>query len=109
MRASKLSIEELEIEGIILEIHFVYYKGRQGQRDSLAGIPGAGPALEPDEPAEIEIYEVYHKEEAITELLSELILLKIETKLYQLISEEIQSTEWDRWEARHNQKGELIA
>lgn len=32
-----------------------YHKGHRGARDSLGGVLGAGPQLEPDEPAEFEI------------------------------------------------------
>jgi hypothetical protein len=33
----------------------VFYPARRGARDSLCGKAGAGPALEPDEPASIEV------------------------------------------------------
>jgi hypothetical protein len=38
---------------VIAEV--TYRKAHRGARDSLCGIRGAGPQLEPDEPAEIEI------------------------------------------------------
>lgn len=39
-------------------IDFTYYPPTRGARDSLGGKRGAGPPLEPDEPAEIEINSV---------------------------------------------------
>lgn len=43
---------ETEVE---LEISYTYHRARSGARDSLGGRRGAGPPLEPDEPASIEI------------------------------------------------------
>lgn len=40
---------------IIVLVKYSYYGGCRGQRDSLCGRAGAGPALEPDEPASVEI------------------------------------------------------
>ena len=33
----------------------IFHKAHRGARDSCGGVPGAGPPLEPDEPATIEI------------------------------------------------------
>jgi len=46
------------IVGIELEYHRAY----RGARDSLCGVLGAGPALEPDEQAELEIESVINTE-----------------------------------------------
>jgi hypothetical protein len=40
------------------EITFDYQRARRGARDSLGGIRGAGPPLEPDEPESVEITSV---------------------------------------------------
>jgi len=55
--------------GIELEVEYRYYKGYHGAHDSFGGKAGAGPALEPDEPPEIELVEVLHKNESILELI----------------------------------------
>jgi hypothetical protein len=38
-----------------LEVRFTYHRAIRGQRDSLGGVRGAGPPLEPDEPAMVEV------------------------------------------------------
>jgi hypothetical protein len=45
---------------VIAEV--TYHKAHRGARDSLCGVRGAGPQLEPDEPAEIEIGSVTDSE-----------------------------------------------
>lgn len=42
-------------------VHFTHYPGCRGARDSLCGVRGAGPPLEPDEDPEIEITQVLDK------------------------------------------------
>src|SRR2546421_11371189 len=39
-------------------VEYTYHRTCRGQRDSLGGVRGAGPPLEPDEPASIEIVSV---------------------------------------------------
>jgi hypothetical protein len=46
---------ERDDEEIKLEITYSSYAGCRGARDSLGGKRGAGPPLEPDEPASMEI------------------------------------------------------
>lgn len=41
-----------------LEVRYTFYPACQGARDSLGGVRGAGPPLEPDEPASVEIDDV---------------------------------------------------
>jgi hypothetical protein len=36
------------------DVEFEYHRAHRGERDSCGGVRGAGPALEPDEPAELE-------------------------------------------------------
>lgn len=51
------TIIALEIDGETSEyyIEYEYYRACRGARDSLGGMPGAGPPLEPDEPEHCEI------------------------------------------------------
>jgi hypothetical protein len=42
-------------EPLTVTVTYSYHRAYRGQRDSLSGIPGAGPPLEPDEPEHIEI------------------------------------------------------
>ena len=50
----------IEVEDITVsvEVEYSYTKGCRGARDSLCGVRGAGPPLEPDEPPEVEILKV---------------------------------------------------
>jgi hypothetical protein len=50
-RENQLTGEITEHE---VEVEFAYHRAYRGQRDSLCGVRGAGPALEPDEPANCE-------------------------------------------------------
>jgi hypothetical protein len=43
---------------IPVQVEFLAWKGSKGLRDSLCGIRGAGPQLEPDEPGGVEIESV---------------------------------------------------
>ena len=45
-------------ESIEVEVEYSFSKGRRGARDSLGGVHGAGPPLEPDDPPKIEIRSV---------------------------------------------------
>lgn len=46
-------VDGQEVE-ISVECEFAYHKAVRGARDSIGGVRGAGPALEPDEPASME-------------------------------------------------------
>jgi hypothetical protein len=50
-------IESLEFD-IDVEVSYVYHRAYKGARDSIGGVRNAGPPLEPDEPAYIEITSV---------------------------------------------------
>ncbi len=83
---TKAIIGKYEILGdadveIPIDVEYSYYKGSKGARDSLGGIPGAGPALEPDEPASIEIESVFDKNGCEIELTDKE-LEKIEQKIW---------------------------
>ena len=56
-----ITIEREPEEGQFLEIEvecrFEYHAACRGARDSCGGVLGAGPQLEPDEPAMLEFYE----------------------------------------------------
>ena len=45
---------EREDEEIEVECVFCFHPASRGQRDSCGGVPGAGPPLEPDEPASLD-------------------------------------------------------
>ena len=46
--------DEADIIELEAEVEFEHHRGHRGSRDSCGGVAGAGPALEPDEPAELE-------------------------------------------------------
>ena len=52
--------EAVTVKGIELLVKFDYCRAHKGARDSLGGVRGAGPPLEPDEPESIEINEVFY-------------------------------------------------
>jgi hypothetical protein len=72
------------INGIELEVEATFSKASHGARDSLNGIPNAGPPLEPDEPAMWEIDSIKHKGEDISNIVGDVIY----EKLYDLIERE---------------------
>ena len=51
----------LERDGneIEVQVHYTYYPASKGKRDSLCGRRNAGPLLEPDEPAFVDIEMVF--------------------------------------------------
>jgi hypothetical protein len=58
MSATFKTTIEKDGEDCPVEVEYSYTKGCRGSRDSLGGVRGAGPPLEPDEPPEIEIVSV---------------------------------------------------
>jgi hypothetical protein len=54
----KTTIERDDIE-FPVTVEYNYYPGCKGARDSLGGVRGAGPPLEPDDPPELEILHVW--------------------------------------------------
>lgn len=50
-----ISAITIDDEDVPIEIDFVYYPPERGARDSLGGKTGAGPPLEPDTPADMEV------------------------------------------------------
>lgn len=54
-------IDSIKIDGIPCQIEVYITAGCRGSRDSLGGIPNAGPPLEPDDPDEFEITEIYDR------------------------------------------------
>ena len=49
---------EISINNVDLTVSYEYHRACKGAMDSLGGIIGAGPPLEPDEPAYVEICSV---------------------------------------------------
>ena len=49
---------ERDGEDVPVTVEYTYHRATRGARDSLCGIRGAGPPLEPDEPAWAEIDKV---------------------------------------------------
>lgn len=66
-----------------ITVEFKYYSGCRGARDSLGGIRGAGPPLEPDDPPEIEILKTFNTETGHE--------VELSSKEYDLVLEEC----WD--------------
>lgn len=48
----------IDVDEATYEVEWTYHPPVRGARDSLGGVWGAGPPLEPDEPAEVEIVDV---------------------------------------------------
>lgn len=69
-----------------------YHKAHRGARDSLCGVRGAGPQLEPDEPAEIEIGTVTDSEGNEIDVSKEL-----EERIYEEANEAIENAKEDRF------------
>ncbi len=46
-------------EGVDVCVTWNYYPAIRGQRDSLCGVRGAGPPLEPDDPEQLEFREAH--------------------------------------------------
>lgn len=53
----------LERDGkeLAVVVHYTFWPGCRGARDSIGGVPNAGPPLEPDEPPSVEIERVTDK------------------------------------------------
>jgi len=65
-----MSIISIEVDGVSLLVEYTYHKASRGARDSLGGIAGAGPPLEPDEPESVDVESV-RSDDDIQGLLSE--------------------------------------
>lgn len=81
----KLSMDVTVLDADI-EVDYKFYKGRRGARDSFMGRAGAGPQLEPDEPAEVEIESIklFGKEIEV----SDKSLMEIEEAIMESLEEE---------------------
>lgn len=84
-------IREVNINGadcetvVSIDVEYTYHPAHRGKRDSLMGKRGAGPQLEPDEPAHIEIEIAIDRETGndidLTEREEERIIEEISTSL----------------------------
>ncbi len=70
---------------IPITVEYSYFKGCRGSRDSLGGIRGAGPPLEPDEPPSIEIERALDSDGCEIEL-SDKEQKRIEAEIWEQIS-----------------------
>jgi hypothetical protein len=79
-----------------IEVFYTYHRACRGQRDSCCGVRGAGPPLEPDEPAMVEVDRAmmhdptFHDRAAMTDVwdqLSEKQQERIEEECLQATSE----------------------
>ena len=75
---------------VIAEV--TYHKAHRGARDSLCGVRGAGPQLELDEPAEIEIGSVTDSEGNEIDVDK-----KLEERIYEEANEAIENAKEDRF------------
>jgi hypothetical protein len=75
-------------EEIDIIVEYTFYKGCRGSRDSLGGIRGAGPPIEPDEPAMVEIEFVRRKGDNLAIELTDSELVDIEGEIMDMIGEE---------------------
>ncbi|SRR6266550_294875 len=58
MSAFTTTIMDSDGNDVPVVVEYTYHRACRGQRDSLGGVRGAGPLLEPDESASIEIVSV---------------------------------------------------
>lgn len=96
---------------IEVEVTYQFHRGSHGARDSIAGIRGAGPPLEPDEPASVEIHsavdlatkeEVVLTEEETSQLEQE--ALEYQESLEQAAAEERAESDAETERNYHNEQ-----
>jgi len=75
-----MATTEITINDVVLTVEYTYNKAYRGQRDSLGGISGAGPPIEPDEPASIDIESITAVGD-IADFISDKMIEKIEEKI----------------------------
>jgi hypothetical protein len=73
----------ITLDGIEFDVDYTYSPPYRGARDSLNGVRGAGPPLEPDEDEEVEINYVFHAGEDIYDFLSEETFRRIEEAIFE--------------------------
>jgi hypothetical protein len=84
-------ITTFTINGIELEVEATFSKAFSGSKDSLNGIPNAGPPLEPDEPAMWEIDSIKHAGKDISNILDDVIY----DKIYDILERESEGSDND--------------
>lgn len=70
-----------------IDVEYTFYPGCRGSRDSLGGIRGAGPPLEPDDPAEVEITGIFYDDENVIDGINDAELSAIEQRIWEHIQE----------------------
>lgn len=85
---NKIEIAHVAIDDIELTVEYMYFPPSRGSRDSFMGRAGAGPQLEPDEPASIEIGKVSvgSDDQDISSMLTDKHITEIEEQIEAHIS-----------------------
>ena len=76
-----------DVTGVNLRVEYIFYPSSRGSRDSLNGVRGAGPQLEPDEPADIEITSIITPDDIFSLLSDEQVSLIAESIFSKLESD----------------------
>jgi hypothetical protein len=96
-----ITLDDVDHE-VEVEVTYAYHGPIRGQRDSLGGIRGAGPPLEPDEPASVEIESVICNEFDILDTIPKRDLDWLEGKCLDDVRERREAAEEARWEDRED-------
>jgi hypothetical protein len=92
-------VTNLDGERVAVTVSYTYHRGCRGQRDSLGGVRGAGPPLDPDEPASIDIESI--KDDAGNDVeVSRETERELEAEILGAIGDAQASAAEDRYEAR---------
>lgn len=94
-----ITLDDVDYE---VEVHYTYHRAYRGQRDSLGGVRGAGPPLEPDEPAMVEIESVICDDFDILDTIPKRDLDWLEGKCLDDVGECREAAEEARWEDRED-------
>ena len=89
----KKSSKNITYKGTSLNVEYDYFPFRRGMRDSLGGVRGAGPPLEPDEPASVDINAI-----TSTENLYELFTEEDIERIGELVMQELYERAHDGYE-----------
>lgn len=65
--------EDADGKELAVTVHYTYWRGCKGARDSCGGVRGVGPPLEPDDPPEVEIERVVGRDGKELELADDVL------------------------------------